>query len=74
VAHHRCDCGVQHDGRRPLVLPELRDQIGRARDRDIQPLPQRVGQSPLVAAVGEREEQADRDRLRVAGDHRVGAR
>ena len=62
----RPEVGVDRGRRRPLVLAELGRDLVRGDDARVrQPPPQLVGDRPLVRRVAEREEEADRDRLRV---------
>ena len=60
----RPDVGVEADGREALVLPVLRQHLGRDREERLgELLAHDLGHALLVRRVEEREEEADRDRL-----------
>jgi hypothetical protein len=63
--HDRCDVGVDHGRRGPLVLAEFRKQLGGHRDRNAEPGEHRRD-PPLVLRVRVAVEQAERHRLGIA--------
>ncbi len=71
----RLDPGVDHDGAGPVVLAELRDDVGRQRDRHVRALLAQDRPDPiLVDGVGVGVQQADRDRLDAEPGERPGDR
>ena len=71
AGHHRGDVGVYHRRRCPLVLPELRDEVTRDRERDVD-CPYRLRDGALVVGARVRVEKGDRDRLGFARCDRRG--
>ena len=67
------EVGVDHGRRAALVLAEAGQHLVRGGDVDVgQPLPQVLGEAPLVGRVEVGEEQADRHRLGAARRGRRG--
>ena len=73
--HRRHDVGVDHGGRGPLVLLDLRQHlVADARDEPGRPLRDHLLHQQLVDGVLEGVEQAHRDRLDPLGDETVHRR